>query len=241
MVENQFISFPSRVKDLVGIRFGRLLVVRYAGLEKHGHALWFCVCDCGTEHTVRGNRLTSGDTKSCGCFAHEAIGQRRFIHGKTGSPEYEVWRHMIDRCLNASSADYPLYGGRGIAVCGRWMSLSNFLLDMGLRPSPKHSLDRINNDGHYSCGHCLDCLANGWNANCRWATWKEQSRNKHTNQLVTFDGVTKPLVEWASKYSINRCTLTARLRAGWSIHRALTEPVCHRQRPDCAVSIVIPS
>jgi hypothetical protein len=88
-------------------------------------------------------------------------------------PEYHAWRGMMSRCYNPKSSGYKYYGGRGITVCERWKNSSNsFMEDMGPRPSPKHSVDRINNDGNYEP------------SNCRWATWKEQANNKGVRNRV---------------------------------------------------------
>lgn len=123
--------------------------------------------------------------------------------------EYQCWQDMRRRCLNPKRRDYARYGGRGIKVCDRWASFATFLADMGPRPSPKHSLDRIDNLGHYEPG------------NCKWATAAEQTRNRRSNLHVTIDGVTKVAADWEKEYNLPRCTIRDRLRSGWSGARLL--------------------
>lgn len=140
--------------NLTGQRFGRLVATQRAPHARRVH--WRCACDCGGEAVVSADRLRSGKTGSCGC--------RR--HGQSRLPEYRVWATMLERCRRPRAANYHNYGGRGIGVCERWLDFDAFYADMGARPSPKHSIDRIDNDGNYEPG------------NCRWATASEQNRNK---------------------------------------------------------------
>ena len=122
---------------------------------------------------------------------------------------------MKARCLNTNAPNYTSYGGRGITICERWMSFVNFLADMGERP-PGTSLDRIDNDRDY----CPD--------NCRWATPRQQSRNTRIARLITFNGETMRVVEWAERLGLNEYIIRSRLKYGWSVERALTRPVKKR-------------
>ena len=139
--------------DLTGKRFGRLVALtRAPSTRQPGGSVcrkWTCRCDCGEITTTSRAHLRSGDTSSCGCLQRELTGRRSTSHGearRTG--EYRSWAHLIERCENRNTKGWPLYGGRGIRVCGRWRrSYEKFLADMGRRPSSNHSIDRINNDG----------------------------------------------------------------------------------------------
>lgn len=147
--------------DFTGHRYGRLVVIAHAGKNRHGHSLWLCKCECGNEKVLNSVAFRHGNTKSCGCLQSE----NRTKHGMHGSPEYMTWNSMIQRCENPHSKAYNHYGGRGITVCDRWKDFDNFFQDMGERPSPKYSLDRIDVNGNYEP------------ANCRWTTQQEQVRN----------------------------------------------------------------
>lgn len=146
----------------------------------------------------------------------ETVGER-----KSRKPEYNVWIGMLHRCANPKRYGYYRYGGRGIRVCERWQaSFEDFLADMGPRPSPDHSIDRIDNDGHYEPG------------NCRWATDAEQRRNRSDNRVLCFRGESRCLTDWAAKLGLTDSTIQYRLDVmRWSVDRALTEPADLNARP----------
>jgi hypothetical protein len=181
--------------------------------SKRSCRLWLCRCDCGNEIGVITSYLTSGDTKSCGCLMPETTAARNLTHGLSHSPEYRVWNAMRDRCTNPNDKSFANYGGRGITVCERWRdSFEDFITDMGRRPSPKHTIERMNNDGPYA----------SWN--CRWALNTEQSRNRRGRHWITFNGRTLILAEWGRETGLGYDVVKVRLQRGWSIERALTEP-----------------
>lgn len=206
-----------KVRDLVGHRFGRLVVLEMTERNRSGNVLWKAQCDCGVVRVVAGDHLCRGTTRSCGCFSREVISNRNTTHGDSRfgrrTCEYGIWKTMIARCGNSSVDRYSSYGERGIRVCDRWCDFRNFLEDMGRRPTPQHSIDRIDNDGNYEPG------------NCRWATRSVQSRNKRSTVLLTFMGRTQCMTDWARELGILVPTLCMRLKSGVSIEEALSRKV----------------
>jgi len=220
----------TRAIDLVGERFGRLVVQGRAEHASPG-AYWKCNCDCGGTTIVRSSHLRGGATESCGCLQKERSSAAAVRHGGCGTPEHDTWRSMLSRCYNPNVERYPIYGGRGIRVCSGWRAdFAAFLADMGKRPSQAHSIDRKDSDGNYSCGHCSECIASGWTANCRWATVAEQQRNRRNNRRVTIDGVTRCLREWSAIGGRRASVIGARLDAGWSPEEAVFGPPMRTRR-----------
>lgn len=208
-----------KLKDLTGHRIGRLVILKRVADRRRGWPRWLCQCDCGNTAEVESNNLRGDNTSSCGCLASERAkaGINR-KHNRSGTPLYELWCKMRERCSNPNNPNYGSYGGRGIYVCDRWQDFENFLADMGERPSPKHSIDRINNDGPYSPD------------NCRWVgSIREQRANCRDNRFVTYKGETLIVSEWARRVGIDVDTLLVRLNAGWSVEDAMTRPTWNQK------------
>lgn len=185
----------------------------------YAHIRWHCRCACGTHRIVKDASLKSGKSTSCGCFNRERSREANTRHGHSqNSAEYRTWQAMIQRCHNPNYSRFHDYGGRGITVCPRWRnSFENFLIDMGPKPSRRHSIDRIKNDLPY----CLE--------NCQWSLPHKQMTNRRNSFFVEIGGEQIPLSDLASEYKIPANTLRARIVAGWPLKRALTLPVRHKR------------
>ena len=197
--------------DMVGKVFGRLTVVAESNTWASGRRLVDCQCSCGVTVARRRVCLVSGTTTSCGCYQKEQLAERNRTHGGTNTPEYKSWAGMLQRCNNPNHHAYANYGGRGIKV--DWGTFEQFLQDMGDKPSPKHSIDRVDVNGNYSKN------------NCRWATDIEQNNNRRSNRPLTLHGVTRTTAEWAIEVSVASTTIRKRLQYGWSVEAALTTPL----------------
>lgn len=199
----------SRLINLIGLRFGRLIVIGKDGVNQR--TKWLCTCECGNITSVLGTQLKDGRTQSCGCLHKERASKAKRTHGLSKKiSEYGIWDNMKKRCYSPDVKSYKHYGARGIKMCDRWKSsFILFLADMGRRPSKEYSIDRIDNDGDYKP------------ENCRWATRKEQSRNMRRNVLVTINGVTKCVTDWVSYFNISKGTVSERLARGWNLDETL--------------------
>jgi len=197
--------------DEVGSVYGKLTVVELSTVRNWGKLHWVCRCECGKTVVVCGSVLRRGDQVSCGCNRSRSGGAAR---KGNQTPEYKSWKHMKHRCSNRS---YHRYCGRGITFCKRWSSFVSFMADMGPKPFPEATIERINNDGNYSCGNCTECLANGWPANCKWASAMEQGQNTSKTRLLTHDGITCGLREWGRRIGVSHGTIAMRLKQGWTM------------------------
>jgi len=195
--------------NLVGKRFNKLKVIKYAGTFK-GRTYWICKCDCGNYKKVRGSHLTTNNTQSCGCIMSE----NNKTHGLSNTHLYSVWADMKDRRNNKNSPAYHNYGGRGISVCNEWKksfeAFYNFALNNGFKIGIE--IDRIDNDGNYEP------------SNVRFTTRKQNTRNRRNNTIITINGISKTLIEWAEKSGIGRATIGWRYKNGIS-DKDLLKPV----------------
>ena len=191
--------------------FGRLTILSEAP-RRSSHRYWVCQCSCGSAPKQIGQSNLFRITRSCGCLAKESrelYSKLRITHGKTKTPEYKIWEGIRSRCSNKNVHNYDKYKDR--APVESWEDFEVFLRDMGLRPSPNHSIERVKNDLPYGPENCV------------WATAKEQSRNRPGfNVNIEYQGRTQCIAAWAEEFKIKRTTLDYRLKAGWSIEKALT-------------------
>jgi len=202
--------------DIVGKKFGRLTAIMFShSLKKY--AYWKFLCECGNIKVIRGTHVTSGLTLSCGCFRNEQTSKALTTHGhytgRSQTSEICAWKNLKERCLNKKDKGYENYGGRGIKICDRWMKFENFYADMGDRPSDKHSIDRINNDGNYEP------------SNCKWSTRTEQNSNTRRNRYYTYGGETLTIMQWGRKLGFNPGMLKSRIKRGASFKDAITRPL----------------
>ena len=188
-------------KDLSGKIFDKLKVLNDSGLRSsQGFVRWWCRCACGTLTLVGSGSLLAGDIRSCGCLRGKQIKHGQTKNGKR-TTEYVTWCNILKRCYNKKCDKYFRYGGRGIFVDERWRNdFASFFKDMGVKPTSKHTIERIDNNGPYSP------------ENCKWATQKEQNRNKKNNRLIKYNGKTLCLTEWAEKLGVTRDFLQSKIR-----------------------------
>ncbi len=204
-----------RVIDIIGQRFGKLLVIDRS--EDHiypngRHDLQYkCKCDCGTEVVVLGIHLRSGHVKSCGCYRRETTAKNMATHKMTNTRIYAIWKNMKQRCSNPNRKDYSLYGGRGISVCKEWINNFNAFLSWSIDSGYDNtlSLDRIDVNGDYEP------------KNCRWVTQKKQCNNTRRNIIIEMDGEIHTLKEWCEILGKKYSKVSCRVRRGWEPSEAL--------------------
>lgn len=204
-------SFPRTcptIRNFTGQQFGQWLVLAYSDNYR-----WLCLCDCGTIRTVQDTNLCSGRSQSCGCARKKTLTHIFQTHGESmcgaNTPEYRAYNAAKRRC-SPHAQDHANYGGRGIQF--RFRSYEEFLLCLGRRPSAQHSLDRINNDGHYESG------------NVRWATRVTQARNRRNLVLLTIGSHTRAATEWAEIVGCAVKRIYKRKRLGWCDRCAVHNP-----------------
>lgn len=210
-------SPSSRRINPTGQRFGRLLVVSESHRTHKGTWYWLCRCDCGKETRVQTQYLMSGRIRSCGC--KRASGLHSTKHKLTGTWVYYTYRGMFQRCYSPTNARYACYGGRGIKMCDRWLNgdgsllgIQCFYADMGDKPSPKHSIERLDVNKDYSPDNCV------------WILHSDQAKNTRSNRKITAFGETKNMAEWARQFGIGAMAIQKRLNRGWDEERAVSTP-----------------
>lgn len=194
-----------------GQKFGKLTVIELYEKKEYinpkGRRLlkkyYKCKCECGKETIVYQGKLTSGQTQSCGCLTLK--------HGMYKSRLYNIWRGMLKRCYSTTSKDYKRYGARGIKIDDAWkenfINFYNWAINNGYKDNL--SIDRIDSNLSYLP------------SNCRWVNSEKQANNRSSNQLITYNGETHNITEWANKLNIKRHVIYQRLKANWSIEKAL--------------------
>lgn len=202
------------VRDLKGMKFGKLTVIELDSLHGKIGASWKCLCECGNTTIARMKHLTYGNTKSCGCLKKELGTIFDIDDNKESYRIYHIWNGMKSRCYSKNNDSYHNYGGRGIEICNEWlndfMSFYNWAINNGY--SNELSIDRIEVNGNYEP------------SNCRWATDKEQQNNRRNNLHVTINGVTKTGAQWEDEYDLARGSVGKRISIGWSGEDLLEKP-----------------
>lgn len=203
----------TRFQDLAGLQFNDLTVVSYVG-RPNGTTLWKCLCKCGTETIVAASHIKRGGVKSCGCRRHQPPPNKR--HGLTKTSEHNTFQNIKRRTRYQGDVSYKYYGARGIEC--KYQTFDEFIADVGPKPTPSHSIERIDNNGHYEPG------------NCRWATPIEQGRNKRNTAKIRTGDKETVLIEAADKAGLKRGTVSYRIRHG----KAGTDPLRPLRAPKTA-------
>jgi hypothetical protein len=195
---------PNLIIIQPGERYGRMVIIGESARVNPLVRRVECRCDCGTVKSVNFNSLRSGTTTSCGCLYMETRGVSATVHGDHGSSEYYTWQCMIQRCTNPNNTNWKHYGGRGIKVCAEWLhNFSAFLAYMGRKPEKGYSIDRFPNpNGNYEPG------------NVRWATQRQQLRNKRGNVWIEYKGERRLVIEVCEETGLNYNTVKKRWLTG---------------------------
>lgn len=202
------------LKDITGYKFNGCTVISRAS-NKGKYTAWNCICRCGNQFIARSGDIKSGNTKSCGCYCKEISGDKARTHGKRETRLYTIWSNMKSRCINTNNVNYKNYGGKGITICNSWMNSFENFYKWAIKNGYKDNLtiDRIDNNDDYKP------------ENCRWADYKSQERNRTNNHVITYNGRTLSMAEWAEITGIPYKTLWKRIKDGWSAEKALTRPL----------------
>lgn len=200
--------------ELLGKRFGYLIVKRYSHTNKHRNAIWECLCDCGKTTFLRSAVLRNGHTRSCGCLRRDLVSRRNKKHGLCSERIYRIWQDMKKRCYDKNWRQYKDWGGRGIKVCGEWrddfISFYNWAIANGYKDNL--TIERIDNDGNYEPD------------NCTFIEFKKQSKNRRNVHLLTFRNKTMCLSEWAKRLKVPYERIRRRYAQGWSARDIILKP-----------------
>jgi hypothetical protein len=206
---DRLIKPRGRFRDLAGMRFGKLTAIAPVGKNKSKQYLWQCKCDCGGSSIVIGSNLIRGNTTACGCVRLTEIADRTRKHGLSKTRMFKIWVGIRKRCNTPSCKSYEHYGGRGIKVCAEWDTFLGFYNDMKDGYEENLSLERKDPDGDYT------------KSNCKWATMKEQARNKRNSVYIEYDGQNRTCAEWADISGTGSSTIRWRMKMGWSIQESI--------------------
>lgn len=201
------ITKRSKVEDLTGKRFGLLTIEKLYGKTKTGSAIWECRCECGNVVFITSYNIKK--RKSCGC--RKATGNKK--HGLSNSRPYSVWRGIVTRCTNPKAINYHNYGKRGISIDPKWKTFSGFWDDMKDGYKAGLTIDRIDYQGDYT------------KSNCRWITPKEQNKNMRSNKLITYNGKTQSVNEWAEELCVKRSLLYYYKQRGFTDKDAIDKAI----------------
>ena len=209
-------------EDLTGHRFGNLTVAERVGTDKTINVFWICKCDCGnTTLPVTASALKSGFVEDCGhCVKSQAKKHYPKITAKK-TRLYNTWCAMKVRCYNQDSEKFNRYGGRGITVCEEWKNSFQAFYEWAMSHgySDELTIDRIDNDGNYEP------------SNCRWITNKEQQNNRSNNKLISYNGKTLNISQWAELTNIPASVLYCRIyKYGWDFEKAINTPLRHKKK-----------
>jgi len=189
-----------KFQNLKGKRFGRLTVIDLCD-RNNGYVLWLCKCDCGNTTKVKSSKLLQGRTKSCGCLKKDNNKENANYYNIKHKRLYNIWNKMKERCCNEKNSAYPNYGGRGITICKEWAKSFQAFMSWAIANGYNDNLtiDRVDNNGNYEPN------------NCRWATREEQANNTRANRLLSYNGKTMTLSEWAKELNVYKTTLYRRI------------------------------
>jgi hypothetical protein len=187
------------INTIIGIKFGRLTIIKESEIKKHNRVTLKCKCDCGNEFTGTLNSIKKGNAKSCGCFKNET--KSNYKNGLRKHPLYSVWANIKQRCLNKKQPKYNDYGGRGIIICKEWENSFEVFYKWCLDNNWEKGLeiDRLDNNGNYKPG------------NCRFVNRSQNMNNTRYNTIINYNNETKTLAEWAKELNIPYGRLAQRI------------------------------